>query len=109
MKKLLWLVAIVAVVGLVMVAGRSLASPERQACSKLHDLCGGDANAQSLKDCEDGMEQARKLAGDVAYKRSLTCIDESQSCAAASGCMVGGVGMGAVGEFFKGFGSALTK
>jgi hypothetical protein len=108
-KKLLWLLGIVVVVGVVAMAGRSLASPERKACTKLHDLCGGEADAKSFNDCTDSLERTRKLAGDAGFNRSMACIDESSSCAAATGCLVGGVGVGAMGEFMKGFGSALSK
>ena len=51
----------------------------------------------------------RKVAGDAAFEKSAKCIDESSSCAAAMGCLAGGVGMGAVGEMMKGFGTAVTR
>jgi hypothetical protein len=108
-KKVFWLVAILVVIGAVAMAGRSLASPEHKACAKLHDLCGGDADAKSLAECTDSLERTRKLAGDAGWNRSMACIDESSSCAAATGCLMGGVGVGAMGEFMKGFGSALSK
>jgi hypothetical protein len=49
------------------------------------------------------------MSGDVPFERSRKCIEESQSCAAASGCLMGGVGVGALGEMMKGFGTAVTK
>lgn len=53
-----------------------------------------------------GRRPSEKLQSCVA---DLEKAKESNSCAAVSGCMMGGVGMGAVGEMMKGFGSALSR
>ena len=39
----------------------------------------------------------------------MACVQESTTCAAATGCMLGGVGVGALGEMMKGLGSALSR
>jgi hypothetical protein len=96
--------------GIVLAKGASVASsPEGKACTKMADLCGAEGNWKDLNECVDDMKKARKLAGDVPFERTAACIDESKSCAAAAGCWMGGVGVGAAGEMMKGFGTALTK
>jgi hypothetical protein len=41
--------------------------------------------------------------------RSEACLADAKTCAAASGCMSGGIGMGAAGEYLKGLGQALSR
>ncbi|HEY8078932.1 MAG TPA: hypothetical protein VIF62_32595, partial [Labilithrix sp.] len=67
------------------------------------------ASSKNFDQCVDEMKQLRKMSGDPAFERSQKCIDESNSCAAASGCMLGGVGVGTLGELMKGFGNAMSK
>ena len=96
--------------GIVLAKGASVASsPEGKVCTRMAELCGEEGDAKELNECVDEMKKAHKLAGDVPFQRSVTCIEESKSCAAAAGCMMGGVGVGAAGEMMKGFGNALTK
>ncbi len=115
MKKLLAIFAVVAIGAIVIsvVFGKSivlaLSSPETKACVKMGDLCGQSGDKHALDQCVDGLQQARKVAGSPAVDKSLSCIQESNTCMAASGCVVGGVGVGAVKEMLKGFGNALSK
>ena len=58
---------------------------------------------------EDFEADARKMAGPGNVERSEQCLADAKTCAAATGCMSGGVGMGAMGEFLKGLGGALSR
>jgi hypothetical protein len=113
MKKLVAVTVLGALVvgGVVLAQGPvKAATPEGRACVRMAELCGReDAKSEDFDKCVDDMKSAKKMAGEPSFKRSLECIDESKTCAAAAGCWAGGVGMGAVGEMMKGFGSALTK
>ncbi len=111
MKKLL-VVALVgtAIVGVVVAAaGAKASTPEAKMCIKMGELCATESGAKDFDQCVDGMKKLRKMGGDAAFERSQKCIDESNSCAAVSGCMMGGVGVGAMGELVKGFGNAMSK
>ncbi len=85
-------------------------SPERSACLKMADLCGvKDGTKDDLDQCVEEIEQFRKVGGDEATEKGLTCVNESKTCVEATGCIAGaGVkGMqGAINEFLKGFGKA---
>lgn len=116
MKKILGVGLVgAAIVGAVLIAKGAgavgvAATPEGKACRKLADLCVVDEkSAKNLETCVEDFEKTKKLVGEAPVKRSMECIQESNSCMAASGCMMGGVGMGAVGEMMKGFGSALSR
>jgi len=97
--------------GIVLGKGASAASsPEGKACTRMAELCDADDwSANDMNACVTDMKKARKLAGDRSFEKSVECINESKSCAAAAGCWAGGVGVGAAGEMMKGFGTALTK
>ncbi|HSO38081.1 MAG TPA: hypothetical protein VLT33_36385 [Labilithrix sp.] len=113
MKKILGVGLVgAAVIGAVVIAkGASpAATPEGKACIRVSELCGvDDRSAAKLESCVADLEKAKKLAGPANVDRSVKCIEESNSCAAVTGCMMGGVGMGAMGEMMKGFGSALSR
>ena len=101
-----------AVVGTVVLAkGQGVATtPEGKACTRMVELCETEPmSSKDMDECVDDMKKARKLAGDANFDRSVQCANESKSCAAAAGCWAGGVGMGAVGEMMKGFGTALSR
>ncbi len=115
MKKLFTIVVVitVAALGLSLLFGKkivlALSSPETKACAKMGDLCGQTGDKKSLDQCVDGLAQARKVAGTESVDKSTSCIQESKTCMAATGCMMGGVGVGAMKEIFKGFSSAVSK
>lgn len=88
----------------------AFASPERRACAKMGEVCGNnDGGLRELEACEDGFAKARKLVGDAPVDRSIACIADTQSCIGATGCVIGGIGIGALSDFGKGFGSASSK
>ena len=113
MKKLLvvGLVGLAVVGAIVVVKGAGpAATPEGRTCIKMSDLCGStDKSTEKLDKCIEGMQSAKKIAGTAAVERSMKCVEESTSCMAATGCMMGGVGVGALGELAKGFGNAVSK
>ena len=113
MKKLAVVVGLAALVLLVVfTAKKAVASPEQTACARVGDLCGfdedADKRADNLAQCTQNLAHARKVSGDAAVDRSIKCIDESTTCSAVAGCAIGGIGVGAAGEFMKGFGKALS-
>lgn len=79
------------------------------ACARLADLCSTSDHKVDATDCQKQLLDARKMAGAGNVERSEQCLSDAKTCAAASGCMSGGVGMGAMGEFLKGLGGALSK
>lgn len=107
------LVGALVVGGVVLIKGASGASsaitPEGKMCVRLGELCGADPSTEKLESCVEDMKKMRKMSGDAAFERSQSCVAESKSCGAASGCMMGGVGVGTLGEVLKGFGTALSK
>lgn len=113
MKKILTtlLVGSVVVGGVVLVKGASAAStPEGKTCIKLQEMCPPDpSKPMTFDQCVDEMRDLRKMAGNASFEKSARCIDESESCAAATGCLVGGAGMGVMGEMMKGLGNAMSK
>lgn len=112
MKKLLvvGLVGVAIIGGVVLVKASPANTPEGKTCIKMADLCGStDKSSEKLDRCIANMDQAKKVAGVPAVERSMKCVEESTTCMAATGCMMGGVGVGALGEMMKGFGSALSK
>lgn len=113
MKKLIvvGLIGAAIIGGVVLAKGASAAvTPEGRACTKMASLCGSEGKGpKDFDECTEDLKSARKFAGEPAFERSTKCIDEAASCAAVAGCLAGGVGVGAVGEALKGFGSALSK
>lgn len=113
MKKVLatLLVGTMVVGGVTLVKGASQTStPEGKLCVRLADLCPNDGPKPSdFDECVGDMKDMRKVVGNASFDKTQRCVDESRSCAAASGCMAGGLGVGMVGEMMKGFGNALTK
>jgi hypothetical protein len=79
------------------------------ACQRIVELCSTSEQKVDPAECEKKFADGRKIAGSANVERSLSCVAEAKTCAAASGCVSGGVGMGAIGEFLKGLGSALSK
>jgi hypothetical protein len=79
------------------------------ACGRLADLCSTSGHRVDAASCETQLADARKLSGDANVARSAQCITQASTCAAAMGCIQGGVGMGALGEYLKGLGSALSR
>jgi hypothetical protein len=81
---------------------------ESATCARLADLCSTSDHPMDTSGCEKQLADARKLAGDGNVVRTEQCLVDAKTCAAAQGCISGGVGMGAMGEFLKGLGSAMS-
>jgi len=81
---------------------------DKGACARLADLCSTSDQKVDTDECEKKLADARKMSGPANVDRSEACLVDAKSCAAASGCISGGIGMGATGEFLKGLGSALS-
>ena len=79
------------------------------ACARLSDLCSTSDQKVDPAQCQKQLTDARKMAGPGNVERSEQCLADAKTCAAATGCMSGGVGMGAMGEFLKGLGGALSR
>lgn len=82
------------------------ASPEAKSCARLEKLCDGKGQMDA-KECEQAFTELRKMGGDASVEKTASCLGEAQTCAAAAGCVVGGIGGGMVGEFMKGLGKSL--
>ena len=107
MRTILTLI-LLAAVGVVAYYYYNQAHPEVAACSRVASLC---ADADARGSCDRAFGAILK-AGPEAAQGSARCVSEAQSCAAATGCLVGGVGgaaAGAAGEFLKGLGKSLEK
>ena len=85
-------------------------TPAERTCSKLNDLCAADGKDKlDMGECRDGLAEARKMFGNDAVDRAVTCVADSNSCMEAVGCVVG-AGMRSFDQLEKGmergFGSA---
>jgi hypothetical protein len=89
--------------------GATQASSDQAACTRIADLCSTSGEKVDVPQCETKLSDSRKLSGAGNVDRSETCIAEAKTCAAATGCISGGIGVGALGEFLKGVGSSLSK
>jgi len=90
-------------------APADVTATDTAACARLADLCSTSDQKVDAAGCLKELADARKMAGPGNVERSEQCLTDAKTCAAASGCMSGGVGMGAMGEFLKGLGGALSK
>jgi hypothetical protein len=90
-------------------APASVAASDTAACARLADLCSTSDQKVDATECQKQLADARKMAGPGNVDRSEQCLTDAKTCAAASGCLSGGVGMGAMGEFLKGLGGALSR
>lgn len=84
-------------------------TPEKRSCGKLASLCGAEVSGEK---CEDGLVDLKKGIGDDGAAKLHDCVGKAQSCAEATGCMVGAGVSGAadaVGKFMKRLGEALKK
>lgn len=79
------------------------------ACARLAELCSTSDAPVDASHCTKKLADARKLSGAGNVEKSEACLGDAKTCAAASGCLSGGLGMGTVGEYLKGLGSALSK
>ncbi len=85
----------------------ALASDD-SACARLSELCSTSDQKVDVAGCRKQLDDARRMAGAANVERSETCIADAKTCAAAGGCLSGGVAFGAMGEYLKGLGTALS-
>lgn len=97
-------------------AAASTASPvaaatpsDADTCARLATLCETSDQWVDVGECNRKLADARKVSGPGNVDRAGQCISDAKTCAAAAGCMSGTVGLGTVGEFLKGIGSALSR
>jgi hypothetical protein len=91
------------------VAPADVVAGDTAACARLADLCSTSDQKVDATSCQKQLADARKMAGAGNVERSEQCLADAKTCALATGCLSGGVGMGAMGEFLKGLGGALSK
>lgn len=90
-------------------APAAVATPsDADTCARLATLCETSDQKVDVGECNRKLTDARKLSGPGNVDRADQCIADAKTCAAAAGCMSGTVGLGTVGEFLKGVGSALS-
>lgn len=91
------------------VATAGSTTSDTTACARLSDLCSTSDEKVDPPACMKQLADARKMAGPANVERSELCLADAKTCAAATGCISGGVGMGAMGEYLKGLGGALSR
>ena len=108
MKKLL-VVLVLAGLAVVVYAKVFRSSPAEKTCAKLEDLCGGE-NGETIEpgECRDGFAEARKMFGDDAVDRAVSCVADANSCMEAVGCVMG-AGMRSFDQLQKGMERGLGK
>jgi hypothetical protein len=84
------------------------AAGDHGTCVKLSDVCTTSQQKVDVADCERQLADARKVSGGNNVDRAHLCMNDAQTCAAATGCLSGTLGTGTLGEYLKGFGSALS-
>lgn len=107
MKKLLVVVAVLSVAGFA--AWRQWFRPEQRACAKLDSLCGWSEKSDR---CPEQLGQLRGSLQPAPRDRFDACMAEANSCAQASGCLLGANANalgGAVNDFLQGLGKAVGK
>jgi hypothetical protein len=106
MKKLVALV-IVAAIGFG-VYRFVLRPPEKRACSRLADLCGG-MKPEEADHCTKDVADLRTNLTSEARDKLDSCVSNAATCAEAVGCMAGGglnAAAGLFNQFLKGLGGA---
>lgn len=110
MKKAVIAVVLLSVIAGVVFSVAYLRNPNRAACIRVAELCGGQGGSkEQLDQCTDQIVQWRKVAGDAPVDKGITCVDEAKSCGEAMGCVAGAGISGVknvVDDFLKGFGKA---
>jgi hypothetical protein len=104
-KKLL-VVLVLAGLAVVVYAKVFRSSPAEKTCAKLEDLCGGEKIEPG--ECRDGFAEARKVFGDDAVDRAVSCVADANSCLEAVGCVMG-AGMRSFDQLQKGMERGLGK
>ncbi|MBK9267037.1 MAG: hypothetical protein IPM54_45580 [Polyangiaceae bacterium] len=110
MKKAIPIIVLLAIIGAGVFAFAYMRNPNRAACVRIGELCGGkDGTKAQLDQCTDQVEQWRKVAGDAPVDKGIACVDGAKTCGEAMGCVAGAGISGfqkVVDDFLKGFGKA---
>lgn len=110
MKKVIAVIVVLLIIGGGVGAYAYFRNPERSACIKVADLCGEKSGGmKELDQCVEQVAQWRKVAGDEAVNKGITCVDQAKTCGEAMGCVAGAGAKsveGLVNDFLKGFGKA---
>jgi hypothetical protein len=107
MKKLILFVALAAV-GYAIYAV-AIRSPERQACTRMAELCGLDTRSVEADRCTQMLTSLKKSNADAVARAGL-CIADAKSCIEAGGCVSGtalSIGAGLLTDFFRGLSKAI--
>lgn len=108
MKKL---AVLLVVLGAGVLAAIALLSPERRACSKMVELCGGGGDqSKAYAECREGFAKLSKSNPEEAPKLAQ-CINDSNTCGAVVGCQAGtafNLGAAGVKGLFDGLGRSLS-
>ncbi|MEZ4446712.1 MAG: hypothetical protein R3B72_46975 [Polyangiaceae bacterium] len=107
MKKVLIGAAVLVALGAGITAAIAVTrSPEEKICMRLGDLCGAEGTYSDLERCAKDIAEIEKAVGDKRMGELSECIDDVDSCVAATGC-IAGTGLDVMGdmagEFLKGF------
>ena len=105
MKKLL-VVLVLAGLAVVVYAKVFRSTPAQKMCTKLDDLCGGEKITPA--ECRDGYAEAKKVFGEEAVDRAVSCVADSNSCMEAVGCVMG-AGMKSFEQMQRGFERGMGK
>jgi hypothetical protein len=110
MKKAIPAIVFLLLLGAGVFAFAYMRNPNRAACVRIGQLCGGkDGTKEQLDQCTNQVEQWRKVAGDAPVDKGITCVNEAKACGEAMGCVAGASISGfknVVDDFLKGFGKA---
>lgn len=64
-------------------------TPERRLCVRMGELCGVEGDFKDYEQCVDGIERLEKIAGEEPIESAADCVDRADTCAQATGCIVG--------------------
>jgi hypothetical protein len=107
MKALLKIIVVLALLGGVgfFVFKYYIADNSTRACGRMATLCGAKTGPRAEANCQHFFAKLESAGGKETIKRTNTCINESKTCTAALGCLVGGLGntlKSKAGEFIDG-------
>jgi len=104
--KTLLVVLVLAGLGVIVYAKVLRAAPAEKMCTKIDDLCGGEKIKPD--ECREGLAEAKKMFGEDAVDRALSCVDDAKSCMEAMGCVMG-AGMRSFDQLQRGFERGFGK
>lgn len=110
MKKALPVLVLLIIIGAAVAGFAYMRNPNRVACVRVGELCGGNAGTkEQLDQCTTQVDQWRKTAGNEPVDKGIACVDTAKTCPEAMGCIAGAsvpAIKNVVDDFLKGFGKA---